>query len=190
MNKLPRFLLTSFLPLGLAAAAWAQTAPTDTDGPRRGGGPGPRHAPPVIRALDVNHDREVSSGEIASAASSLLALDLNQDGVVSREELHPVPPDRPAGAPPPPDGVGPRDRKGPREGQAPGEGRGPGDGKGPRGPRGGPSPIMMALDANSDGALSANELTNAPTSLAALDANKDGKLTVDELRPLPPTTDK
>ena len=49
---------------------------------------------------------------------------------------------------------------------------------------------MMALDANADGALSANEMTNAPASLAALDANKDGKLTVDELRPLPPGTEK
>jgi len=49
---------------------------------------------------------------------------------------------------------------------------------------------MMVLDANSDGALSVNELTNAPASLAALDANKDGKLTIDELRPLPPATGK
>jgi len=189
MKKLPRFLLTSLLPLGLAAAAWAQPAPTDTDGPRRGG-PGPRHALPVIRVLDVDRDRELSSGEIAGATNSLLTLDLNHDGVVSPDELHPVPPDRPAGAPPPPAGAGPRDRRGPREGQAPGEGRGPRDGNGPRGPRGGPSPIMMVLDANSDGALSVNELTNAPASLAALDANKDGKLTIDERRPLPPATGK
>jgi Ca2+-binding EF-hand superfamily protein len=45
---------------------------------------------------------------------------------------------------------------------------------------------MLALDANSDGALSASEIANAPASLRALDANGDGKLTRDELRPLPP----
>jgi hypothetical protein len=48
-------------------------------------------------------------------------------------------------------------------------------------------PLMLALDANSDGDLSAAEISNAPASLLALDANKDGKLTRDELRPLPPT---
>jgi hypothetical protein len=46
---------------------------------------------------------------------------------------------------------------------------------------------MLALDANSDGSLSAAEITNATTSLLALDLNKDGKLTPDEFRPLPPT---
>ena len=45
---------------------------------------------------------------------------------------------------------------------------------------------MLALDANSDGALSAAEIAKAATSLAALDLNKDGQLTVDEFRPLPP----
>ena len=46
---------------------------------------------------------------------------------------------------------------------------------------------MFALDANSDGALSAGEIGNATASLKALDANSDGKLTQDELRPLPPS---
>jgi hypothetical protein len=47
-------------------------------------------------------------------------------------------------------------------------------------------PVMLALDANSDHALSAAEIANATASLKALDANGDGKLTRDELRPLPP----
>ena len=45
---------------------------------------------------------------------------------------------------------------------------------------------MLALDADTDGALSAAEIGNAVASLKALDANSDGKLTRDELRPLPP----
>ena len=45
---------------------------------------------------------------------------------------------------------------------------------------------MLALDANSDRALDAAEINNATNSLKALDANSDGKLTPDELRPLPP----
>ncbi|MEP0842407.1 MAG: hypothetical protein HRF43_06815 [Phycisphaerae bacterium] len=47
----------------------------------------------------------------------------------------------------------------------------------------GPGPLMRALDADQDGALSARELANAPAALATLDANKDGRLTRDELRP-------
>ena len=46
--------------------------------------------------------------------------------------------------------------------------------------------MMVALDANKDGALSASEIAGAVASLRALDANSDGKLTRDELRPLPP----
>ena len=49
-------------------------------------------------------------------------------------------------------------------------------------------PVMLALDADTDGTLSTGEIANAVASLRALDANSDGKLTRDELRPLPPTT--
>ena len=47
-------------------------------------------------------------------------------------------------------------------------------------------PVMLALDANNDGTLSAAEIANAPASLKALDANHDGGLSRDELQPLPP----
>ena len=49
-----------------------------------------------------------------------------------------------------------------------------------------PSPIFEALDTNHDGALSADEIKNAATSLATLDKNKDGQLTADEVRPARP----
>ena len=56
---------------------------------------------------------------------------------------------------------------------------------GPGGPGGGRPipPVMAALDADTNGEISAKELENASKALAALDKNKDGKLTEDELRP-------
>jgi Ca2+-binding EF-hand superfamily protein len=123
----------------------------------------PRHRHPpsqLIRALDANKDGVISAEEIANAAASLKALDVNGDGIISADELRPVPPpDAPADAPPPPADT---NRPHPID------------------------PVMLALDANRDGQLSAGEIANAPTSLKALDTSKDGKLTVDELRPLPP----
>lgn len=50
-----------------------------------------------------------------------------------------------------------------------------------------PNPLIVALDADKDGTISAAELANASTALATLDANGDGALTKDELRPPRPT---
>ncbi len=68
-----------------------------------------------------------------------------------------------------------------------------GQGDGQPGPRGGhprpgdfrhpPNPLLMLLDADKDGEISAAEIDNAASVLKALDKNKDGKLTPDELRP-------
>jgi Ca2+-binding EF-hand superfamily protein len=41
----------------------------------------------------------------------------------------------------------------------------------------------MALDADHDGVISAEEIRNAPVALRTLDKNGDGQLTQDELRP-------
>jgi hypothetical protein len=55
----------------------------------------------------------------------------------------------------------------------------------PGGPgRGGPKPpLLLALDADGDGIISAQEIANASAALKALDKNGDGQLTQDELRP-------
>lgn len=60
----------------------------------------------------------------------------------------------------------------------------------PRGPQfGGPpvpmmaNPLIVALDADRNGEISADELKNAAAALATLDRNRDGKLTADEYRP-------
>lgn len=78
---------------------------------------------------------------------------------------------------------GGRDR--PR-GERPGPPRGL-DGRGPegRGPGFVPPrfPLMVALDADEDGEISAEEIADAVAALKKLDKNEDGKLTREELRP-------
>jgi hypothetical protein len=72
---------------------------------------------------------------------------------------------------------------------APEEGGRPG--RNARGPRAGMMPpVMVALDIDKNGSLSANELDSASASLKTLDANNDGQLTADELHPKPPRPNK
>ena len=167
------------LSLGAAAVLSAQTTTTSDgpSGPRRSGhgpghggpgGPG-RGGHPIVRALDTDKNRELSAAEIANAPASLRALDKNNDGSVSFADLRP---ERPADAPE-------RPARKQRPDDTTATERGPG--------RGRPvDPVMLALDADGDRALSAAEINNASNSLKALDGNSDGKLTSDELRPLPP----
>jgi hypothetical protein len=49
--------------------------------------------------------------------------------------------------------------------------------------RGGGNPLISALDANHDGVLDEQEITNAPAALRKLDKNGDGKITRAEIRP-------
>lgn len=159
MKKLPH--LVAALALSSLGILSAQTAPdTESHGHRRGGHRGPG-GHPIIRALDADKDGEISAAEIANAPAALKTLDLDGDGAISAAELHAR---RSGSAPTPPAGAPARH----------GDGNRPVD------------PVMLALDADKDGALSATEIANAAASLKALDANSDGKLTPDELRPLPP----
>jgi hypothetical protein len=74
-----------------------------------------------------------------------------------------------------------RPRRGRREGPPPDGAQRPGAGQaGRRHPR---APLVLALDANKDGEISAEEIANAPAALKTLDKNGDGKLTRDEIRP-------
>jgi len=47
-------------------------------------------------------------------------------------------------------------------------------------------PLIVALDANKDGTISADELANASAAVKSLDKNGDGAIQVEELRPKPP----
>ena len=51
--------------------------------------PQPKGAPTIVKALDLNQDRFLSADEIDDAPESLLALDKDGDGAISREELKP-----------------------------------------------------------------------------------------------------
>lgn len=102
-------------------------------GPGGPGGPGNRPVPPLIAALDANHDGVIDASEIANASKALATLDKNGDGKLSTEEIRPARPPgegeggRPGGAP---DGKGgPEGRK--RGGPDGGKGGKPGDGKKP-----------------------------------------------------------
>lgn len=171
-------LALALLTLGSAATLlFAQDGPPPMeggpDGPRPGG---PRPVPPLVAALDANHDGVIDADEIANAANALKKLDKNGDGKLTEAELRP----------PRPEGVErPKDpRNDPRDGQAGGpgeEGRRP-DGMNGDGPRPKP-PLIAALDANGDGEIDAAEIANASAALQALDKNNDGKLTPDEVRP-------
>lgn len=172
MKKLPHIASVLFL---TAAAALSAQSPTTSDTPDRGsrrgpGGPG-RGGHPIVRALDADKNGELSSAEIANAPAALRALDINADGNLTRDELRPARPAQPANA-----GT---DR--PAKTRTSDSARPADAGERVRAA----DPVMLALDADHDGALGAAEIGNATASLNALDANKDGKLTRDELRPLP-----
>src|SRR5437867_11500980 len=108
----------------LGLSAWVLTAqdngpgagsrPGRQQGPDGQGqlGPGPggprRPPPPLMHALDANHDGEIDAAEIANASNALLTLDKNGDGKLTRDELTPPRPPRGNGPdalrdPPPPE---------------------------------------------------------------------------------------
>ena len=58
-----------------------------------------------------------------------------------------------------------------------------GPGRGPGGLRRPMSALMMALDADRDGQLSAREIQQAPAALRKVDRNGDGKIEGEEMRP-------
>ncbi|MGH7969197.1 MAG: EF-hand domain-containing protein, partial [Limisphaerales bacterium] len=64
----------------------------------------PHRPPPLIAALDANHDGVIDADEIANAPAALKTLDKNGDGKLTMDELMP---------PRPPRGAGPGNHEGP-----------------------------------------------------------------------------
>jgi hypothetical protein len=177
------------LTVGLSALnTFAQPGPGSGEG-----GPRVRHhkimIPPLVAALDADHDGTISAEELANASAAVKGFDKNNDGAVQLEELRPKPPE----------GEG---KDGERKGPPPGGQRPDGERKGPR--PGGPGPdgerkvfnlptppVIGALDANGDKTISADEIANASAALKKLDKNGDGALQKEETRPeLPPREEK
>ncbi len=137
--------------------------------------------PPLVDALDTDHDGIISADEIKAAPESLKTLDKNKDGKLTPDEFM----GRPPGGPPP---GGPKDGgdKKPAERPFPGQkppGPKDGDGKPQRPP---PPPLVAALDADGDGVISAAEIANASAALLTLDKNGDGQLGPGEYMGRPP----
>jgi len=130
------------------------------------GGPVGGNRPGFVSRLDRDGDGRVSRKEFDGPADAFDHHDANRDGYLDDSER------------PDPLGMGPQ----------------PGMGSRPKPKPGGPSgshaefrppmhPLVMALDANRDGEISAEEIENAAVALKKLDQNGDGKLTHDELHP-------
>lgn len=75
----------------------------------RPGGMGHRPPPPIIAALDANHDGAIDAGEIANAVTVLKSLDTNGDGRLTPEELRPPHPEGRDQGGPGPDGPPPQE---------------------------------------------------------------------------------
>jgi hypothetical protein len=130
---------TAALLIALGLALPAVTLAQDSDQPRpprRDGAPGldgPRPIPPLMAALDANHDGVIDETEIKNASEALRKMDKNGDGKLTLEELRPRRPDGAGDAAPRPGGdvdrVGPRNERSadgarpPRRGPRPPEGQ-------------------------------------------------------------------
>ena len=64
--------------------------PPDAGGPPPDGPPGFPGPPPIITALDTDHDGTLSTEELDKAAASLRTLDRNGDGALSPDEYRPA----------------------------------------------------------------------------------------------------
>jgi Ca2+-binding EF-hand superfamily protein len=114
---------------------------------------------PVLLALDTDQDGVISAAEIANAPELLRKLDKNHDGILTAEECN-MPLTR-----------GSSKRVLAKDDQIAFMKF---------------HPVLAALDSDHDGEISAREIKNAAAALRTLDRNHDGKLDLKELLPLAP----
>jgi len=115
----------------------------------------------TLLTFDKNNDGKLSKTEIPERQQGILDRgDTDKNGVLDAAELRKLTADQAAAPPAPP---------------VP---RGPG-----RGGFGGLDLASTALDADRNGEISGEEMTNAATTLKVLDKNNDGSITEDEVQP-------
>jgi Ca2+-binding EF-hand superfamily protein len=184
MKMLKTCLSVSAIVLATASLTLAQ--------PPGGRGPGEGPESNVDRMFnhDENKDGKLGKNEVPGQLQGIFArADKDEDGFLSKEEVQAYFRSRAEEQ-----GNGRGEGRGGREGREGGrsrEGGGRGgfggrseSGTGPGGPRGMPPfPVMMVLDADGNGEISADEINNATAALKKLDRNRNGKLDADELRP-------
>ena len=195
----PSYLLLA-LPLLLSTAAVAQ-------GP--GGGGPPKRV--FLEALDLDGDGQLSAAELAAASTSLLKLDKSGDGQITPVEYNPRLQDKTAASDLEQrlmlldkngDGVLTADEVPERMKAMFDRGDANHDGKLTKDeiaamsgkmadPQGRPvgrgnfmsmDPIVIALDVDKDGVISAAEIAQAPAALKTLDTDGDGVLAANEIR--------
>ena len=126
-----------------------------------------------LMEFDKNKDGNLSKQEIPERMQGIFVRgDANKDGILTKEELQKM-----AAA-----------QATPAENSRGGDDHGERGGEREGGPRGGGimrmMPLLSALDANTDGTISSDEINNSAISLKKLDKNNDGQLTEDEVRPM------
>ncbi|MEZ5940425.1 MAG: hypothetical protein R3C18_03470 [Planctomycetaceae bacterium] len=148
---------------GMSGGGGGGFGPPGGGGGGFGPGGGGQRPPNIVReAIDADGDGNFTAEEIEAAATALAKLDLDSDGALSAAELRgetgeTAPPADAGGSP---DGA---------------------EGEQPR--RQFPNRIVVLIDKDEDGNLSAEELGNASAALLTLDADKDGAVTREEMRP-------
>jgi outer membrane protein assembly factor BamB len=106
----------------------------------------------LLSTLDKDHNKVISTDELAAAPTVLLTLDKNQDGKLSEDEVSST------------------------NAASSGQGRRRGPGGVMRMMK-----SHSAVDTDENGVLEATEIKNAVAALRRIDANRDGKLTDDEV---------
>ena len=160
---------------------------------------------------DKNSDGKLAKDEVSGRmAAAFDRMDANEDGFVTKDEARSMMSGLQGGGGaagrggPGGQGGGPGGGRGGPGGQGGGPGGGRGGPGGPGGGRGGPGgqgggpgggrgggasrimammPIIIILDIDKDGEISADEIKVAAKSLKKLDKNNDGKISMEEMSP-------
>lgn len=132
---------------------------------------------PILQAIDLNRDGQLTANEIQQAAASLMKLDRNRDGKLTQDELRPQFGGRGQAQ------GGQRPGQGNQQGKAGGARRGQGQAQGRAGGNAvaGMVERVMQNDKNGDGKVTRQEAPRLAQMFDKLDLNKDGAIEKSEV---------